>query len=670
MTVKDTPSTSRLLGREYYEDEYNKTLFAWQNFIAGRKEADPAIIPPDIRESWIRCRERGMDPLALPDHKVLTGPDLTRLLDENHDFITISRPFMTNLYRFLAGSAFLVGLFDKEGYLLEIIGDHDRTRLLRTAKLIVGSLWNEEDSGTVSTGLVPILKKPVQVFGCQHYNKNYHRETASGAPIFAPDGTLMGGISLTARYYRANPHTLGMTVAAAQAIGNEVRIRHALSESETALSYQKAVIASIPEAMIAIDNRGCITVLNDHARKLLYFEKNRVEGEPIARVFGMRNRHFLDIIDQNESVTDPEVRIFSRSGSSDYALTVNPIVSPKGQTIGKILIMTETTRLKTLVTKMIGAKANFHFDDIEGRDIKFQRTVEQARMVSQSNSNVLLLGKSGTGKDIFAQAIHNGGDRRNGPYVAINCGAVPRDLILSELFGYSEGAFTGSRRGGSPGKFELADQGTIFLDEIAETPLEFQTALLRVIEEKTVTRIGGSRVRPVDVRIIAATNKDLQEEVRRGNFREDLFYRLNVFVIDMVPLSERRGDIPLLIDLFVRKYGVAMGKRITRIDEKVVEALANYHWPGNVRELQNVIERMMNIVRGHEITEEIIPREITTERAPAWDDVHEAAASPEETERSMISQMLAMKMKKNRMAQKLGMSRSTLYRKLEKYGLD
>ena len=661
-------SATKLMGREYYEEEYSKTLVAWQKFIDGGEEPDPAIVPADIRESWIRCRERGMDPVALPVHKVLKGPDLESLLAENHDFITISRPVMNNLYRFLAGSGFLVGLFDREGYLLEIIGDHDRTRLLQTANLVVGGLWNEADSGTISTGLVSILRKPVQVFGCQHYNRNYHRETASGAPILAPDGAFIGGISLTGRYYRANPHTLGMTVAAAHAIENELRIRQAFAEHELALSYQKAVIASIPEAMITIDNRGCISLLNDHARKLIYSEKSRIEGEPLARIFGMRNRHFLDIIDQNEAVIDAEVRIFSREGSNDYALTVNPIVTPKGQTIGKILIMTEITRLKTLVTKMIGAKAKFHFDDIQGRDIKFLRTMEQARMVSQSNSNVLLLGKSGTGKDIFAQAIHNGGDRKNGPYVAINCGAIPRDLILSELFGYSEGAFTGSRRGGSQGKFELADGGTIFLDEIAETPLEFQTALLRVIEEKTVTRIGGSRVRHVDVRIIAATNKDLHEEVRRGSFREDLYYRLNVFAIHMVPLSERRGDIPLLIDAFVRKYGADMGKRINRIDEEVVDALTNYNWPGNVRELQNVIERMMNIARDHEFTADIIPREIA-EGPLVRDEAHGAMALPEDTERNMIAQMLGMKMKKNRIAKKLGISRSTLYRKLEKYGL-
>lgn len=278
----------------------------------------------------------------------------------------------------------------------------------------------------------------------------------------------------------------------------------------------------------------------------------------------------------------------------EYALA-----TPTGKFMGKILIFSEIKRIKTLVTKMIGAKANFQFEDICGQNPRFLLTLEQGRLVSQSSSNTLLLGESGTGKDIFAQAIHNASLRREGPYVAINCAAIPRDLITSELFGYSEAAFTGSRRGGNQGKFELADGGTIFLDEIAETPLELQAVLLRVILDKSIIRIGGSRVRPVDTRIIAATNKDLLEEVRKGNFRKDLYYRLNVFTIHLLPLTERLDDIPRLVEVFVRKYGDALGKKIYRIDDKVMDAFMHYSWPSNVRELQNVIERMMNYGRGN-----------------------------------------------------------------------
>jgi transcriptional regulator with PAS, ATPase and Fis domain len=442
----------------------------------------------------------------------------------------------------------------------------------------------------------------------------------------------------------------------------------ALRESQLANAYQQTVIGSIPEAIIAIDTQDRITLINDNARSLFRLSKKNVLGEPVAKCCGLENHRFLELIACNEPVTHAEVRIMIRGNANDFTLTCNPILSPRGERIGKIVIMNEINRLKGLVTKMMGAKAKLTFDDIQGRNGQFLRTVEQARMAAHSRSNVLLLGKSGTGKDLFAQAIHNEGPRRNGPYVAINCGAIPRDLITSELFGYSEGAFTGSRRGGSRGKFELADGGTIFLDEIAETPLELQTALLRVIEEKTVTRIGGTRVRPVDVRIIAATNKNLLDEVHKGSFREDLYYRLNVFAIHMIPLRERLDDIPLLVDVFVGKYGKAMGKLVDLVDERVLSLMMLYDWPGNVRELQNVIERMMNVVVGRTITADLLPPEIAHPGSSFMANIPPAPVI--DNERDLIARMLSLKVRKNRIAQTLGMSRSSLYRKITSYGLE
>jgi transcriptional regulator with PAS, ATPase and Fis domain len=226
----------------------------------------------------------------------------------------------------------------------------------------------------------------------------------------------------------------------------------------------------------------------------------RVEGKHIRSIFGIQNERFLNLLNRSEALTDAEVRIALNDESNDYTLTSNPILSLNGEMIGKILILNEIKRAKTLVTKMIGARASLRFEDICGQNPRFLETINQAKMVSQSNSSILLLGKSGTGKDIIARP-YTTPPRQNGPYVAINCAAIPRDLITSELFGHMEGSFTGSRRGGSQGKFELADGGTIFLDEIAETPLELQAVLLRVIEDKSVMRIGGEKVRPVDVRI-------------------------------------------------------------------------------------------------------------------------------------------------------------------------
>jgi sigma-54 dependent transcriptional regulator, acetoin dehydrogenase operon transcriptional activator AcoR len=658
---------------DFYEKIFKQTREEWKKFIRG-DIVNSNIVPCEVLDSWLRCRQMGIDPLTPAENKILTGNELQDLLQKNTDFIAVSLPIMKNLYRFLAGSGFLVCLLDHRGYILEIIGDHDAYQLVRNAYFCVGALWDEKTCGTTGGGMIHILKKPSQLIASQHYKKIYHQESASNAPIFDAEGNLMGGLTLTARYYRTTFHTLGMAVAAAQAIENELRMKRTLIECKTAYegievasSYQKAVIASIPEALLAITREGIISLINDNARRLFTSDKKNVEGIHIRDFFGDKNSPLLTLIEATEPVTDVEVRVLANHAINDYILTCYPILTTKHDIIGKIIIFNELTRAKTLATKMMGAKANFFFEDICGENPRFLMTIAQAKMVAQSHSNVILLGKSGTGKDIFAQAIHNASSRRNGPYIAINCAAIPRDLITSELFGYSEGAFTGSRRGGSPGKFELADGGTIFLDEIAETPLDLQAVLLRVIEDKSITRIGGRESRLVDVRIVAATNKDLREEIRKGTFREDLYYRLNVFAIQMVPLNERPDDITKLFDFFVKKYGITMGKKIIKIDKKIIETFVAYPWPGNVRELQNAIERMMNYCNTDELTADLIPAEIVGNPSTMHSGMF--MESPEDAERKMINALLKLNFRKNKIAEKMKISRATLYNKIKKYGL-
>jgi transcriptional regulator with PAS, ATPase and Fis domain len=319
------------------------------------------------------------------------------------------------------------------------------------------------------------------------------------------------------------------------------------------------------------------------------------------------------------------------------------------------------------VTTTIGAKAKFGFGDIVGTDPRFLPILDMGKKAAESTSNVLLLGESGSGKDIFAQAIHHSSSRRSGPYIAINCGAIPRELITSELFGYTEGAFTGSKKGGSPGKFELADGGTIFLDEIGEMPLELQIVLLRVIEERCVTRIGGKMNMPFDVRIIAATNKNLREEVSKGNFREDLYFRLNVFTIEMIPLRARKNDIPLLVESIISRLNDSLGTDIMEVDERVISQLLDYDWPGNVRELQNVIERMINLAPGSKLTPDLLPMEISN--AKNFFSHHYDNMSLEELEKARIAEMLNADLTKDEMARRLKIARSTLYLKIKKYGL-
>ncbi len=666
--LEKKPFVSR---REQLEPNYYEKFQAieqeWKKFISGDDAVDRTVVSDEVFDSWTRCLQLGVDPLVIPHHKILAGEDLAKLLKDNEYFINISRPFMQNLHKFLAGSGFLVALYEKAGHVLEAIGDDDAVNHARRGEFVSGALWTEESAGNNNVGTVLTLKRPIQIFSAEHYHRYFHHETDSSSPIFSPEGEFIGGICLTGHYFRATRDTLGMVIAAAKAIENEMQTREASRKLQIANSFQKTVITSIPEALITIDNQGCVSLINDNARKMLFQRLETIEGQPIQKVMGRENQQFLSMIKDKETITDAEVRIFSHSGGNDYTMTCNPIIDGDGETIGKIIILNEITRAKTLVTRMIGAKAKFCFEDICGQNSRFLMSIDQARIVSRNSSNVLLLGESGTGKDVFAQAIHNASNRRSGPYLAINCAAIPRDLITSELFGYSDGAYTGSRRGGNQGKFELADGGTIFLDEIAETPLELQAVLLRVIEDKSIVRIGGSRVRPVDVRIIAATNKDIMSEIRKGTFRKDLYYRLSVFSIHMPPLSERLDDIPLLVEHFIKKFEKNSGEKVHMISKHVIETFQHYNWPGNIRELQNVVERMMNYADSDKLTVDHIPPEITKTSVFANDP--ESMTSLKEFEHQAILKMLQGKLKKAEIARKLGMSRPTLYRKLKEYDI-
>ena len=657
---------TKLRELDYYRESYRRTLKEWKKFIAGMDGIDDSIVPPEVLSAWIRCRDYGIEPLQLPVKSVLIGEKLAQLLKKNKGFIDISRPFLMNLYQFLKGSGFHVVLFDREGYLLEIMGDHDTAEMMEAAGGTVGTLWNERSAGHNTVGTIIEVKAPIQIFGSQHYNKHYHGSTGSGAPIFSPDGELLGGITLTARNCRVNAHTLGMAVAAAYAVENELRTMRAFSECQTAYRYRETVMESIAEAMITVDNFNIVSLVNEPAKRLFSIESGRAAGMSLSALLAKKNAMLVRTIDNYDHVIDKEVQVFSHNSWNDYTLTITPIVSAENRQIGKIIVLNEIKRVKTMVTKMMGARAVYHFEDICGQNSRFLISIEQARMVAQNDSNILLLGKSGTGKDIFAQSIHNASSRKDGPFVAINCGAIPRDLIASELFGHEEGSFTGARRGGSPGKFELAEGGTIFLDEIAELPLELQPVLLRVIEDKSITRIGGKKTRKIDVRIITATNKNLREEIAKGSFREDLFYRVNVFSIELIPLGQRRDDITILTKWFIKKYEARLEKRIRHVDDAVMDAFKRYDWPGNVRELQNVVERMMNLARSDVLTCDLMPEELINSETPAPDLLNDME-SREEKERKIIEKMIDLNFQKTEIAEKLNISRSTLYRKFKKY---
>jgi len=350
-----------------------------------------------------------------------------------------------------------------------------------------------------------------------------------------------------------------------------------------------------------------------------------------------------------------------------FNLSAYPLLDNEQNLNYVIYVFNEVKNIRKLTNKIMKMQAIYTFDKIIGQNNEFVKTIEFAKKVADSKSTILLTGESGTGKEVFAQSIHNHSNRKNKTFVAINCGAIPKNLIESELFGYEEGAFTGAKKNGHPGKFEIADGGTIFLDEIGEMPLDMQTRLLRVIEEGTVSRIGGTKEIIVDARIIAATNRDLIDEVKTGNFRKDLFYRLNVLPLRLPSLRERKDDIPLLIDYFMNRISKRINRKKIEIPKDYLSTLVEYDWPGNIRELENHIELILN-------TESITNINKKSQHSIQKDTFPEQDVSSltlEDIEKSHIAKVLkSFDGNISNAAKALGIGRNTLYRKIDKYNID
>ena len=356
-----------------------------------------------------------------------------------------------------------------------------------------------------------------------------------------------------------------MLGAAVYAVMEQLGLRELLGE-------QKALLELMDEGVITLDAGGAIRLINAKAMRMLHL-RDTPAGVNIAAVIRF-SRAVAPLLEAGKAFHDVDTTLMLEDGARSVPCVLSAAVNHS--TGGMILTLRETGRMREFATRLVGAKAAFSFSDIMGTSPRLLEALRKARKIAESDTTVLLLGESGTGKELFAQSLHNASPRRRKPFVVVNCGALPRELIQSELFGYTEGSFTGASRQGKPGKFELADGGTIFLDEIGEMPLDVQVNLLRLLQNREVVRIGGQRVRRVDIRIIAATNRDLRRAVQSRTFREDLYYRLNVFPLHIPPLRERRGDIALLARHFMRKFARQAGNALKDISEEALRALEGY----------------------------------------------------------------------------------------------
>lgn len=620
----------------------------------------------------------------------ISNKEFKKALSESADLISVAEPYMHLLHSFLDPNHFWVTLMDSNGIILKIVGSEKMLQEAHATNLYEGSYRGEEAPYPGLFYACWQMDKPFQIVATEHPASIDDNIAGAGSPIHdVGTGKCIGVIGISGHWWKSHDHTMGLTIMTAEAIARQLALLQKNADTIEANQKLNTALESADFGMIYFHSDGSIHAANQHAIEMLSLKlEDKNTFLKSRRIFDFFNNTIcqddLDKIDREIDLSGN----FScdLAPAQKYVPLHCTIRRVSGQKSDYFMQLQKCSDLNKMAADRAIPQTPFTFHDIIGESSILMDTIDTAQIASKHNSSVLITGESGTGKEMFAQAIHNSSPRAKEPFIAINCGAIPKSLIESELFGYEPGAFTGAQKNGHPGKFELANKGTIFLDEIGDMPYEIQVALLRVLQTKEVVRIGGKSPVKIDVRVIAATNQNLEERIRENTFRQDLYYRLNVLNIRLPALRERVDDIALLSNFFIQKYGHAFDKRVTGVSEDALIAMKRYNWPGNVRELENTIERAVIVCSGNFLQISDLPEAIRQVHM----DVHGPAQSPpsaspmlnggmldsglyydpNQLEREELRQYLhSCGGNLSDVAKQLGVSRPTVYRKLKKYGL-
>ncbi|WP_409068493.1 sigma-54-dependent Fis family transcriptional regulator [Clostridium caseinilyticum] len=636
--------------------------------IYGKDKQDNIIKKSHERSVYFGIEENRVFP-----KKILKGDEITNNIEKNKSFLKIASQFIEILYDFLKGSEFFIILTDKEGCILKIIGDKEVMDIANNLNMVVGAFMSENSIGTNAMGTAIKENIPIQISEKEHFIKAYHRWTCSAAPIHDIDGDIIGCLNLTGDRDMVHSHTLGLVVAAVKSIENQINVDNANKKLLETYQYMNTIVDSISSGIYVVDFRGKIKTINKAACNILGIQDKDVLDKNVENILP-NWQHIFERIKNGKTYEDKEAVLSDRVIKGRYNVSATPI-KIENQIIGMVIVFKEIKTVINLVNKYSGMRAVYNFEDIIGESKEIKKVISYAKSISSSPSTVLIEGESGTGKELLAQSIHNYGDRKENSFIAINCGAIPKSLIESELFGYEDGAFTGAKRGGHAGKFELANGGTLFLDEIGEMPLDMQVNLLRVLQEGYVTRVGGDKIIPVNVRIIAATNKDLKKEVEMGTFRQDLYYRLSVIPIILPPIRERRGDLPILIKYFLRSKSIKLNKPMPHIKEDIYSNMLQYGWPGNIRELENFIENIVNLKGDSSFVLEDDFKNIEHKQHSFHENnigllyTNKIRTLEEIEKEAIINTLNEYNRNMSKSAKVLGITRATLYSKIKKYNI-
>lgn len=642
---------------------------AWENHVAGGNLVG-STVRKLIGSSWDRCSTVGVDAHHSRSPVVVAEGALHRLRQQHRLLMEAAASTLAENATLLADARCMLVLSDSAGVVLDIAGPPSTLDAGRDVNLIVGGDWSEPVIGTNAIGTVIATERPVQVHAAEHYCEGVKRWTCSAAPIHDPrDHTLLGVLDVSGPGMSFCRQNLAVALTAARNI-EATLVKRLLGERTRLLEACLRARPRDGEGVVVLDHSGCVVFINEEALARM------LRGDMGLRLnVGQRlaERGMTPTLeDLAKGLPEEYRREWMRSlGTGDEALGTLLVIPDEPRHSVPAAAASGSSVVSATSAPIDAARGGEvdPFAGIIGDSPRLRSTLARARRLAAGSVPLLIEGETGVGKELFARGVQSASGVANGPLITCNCGALSKELIGSELFGYVKGAFTGASNDGRVGCFELADGGTLCLDEIGEMPMDLQPWLLRVLDEGVVVRLGDHRPRHVNVRLLALTNRDLRAEVAAGRFRQDLYYRIGVTSLSIPPLREREGDVLRLLEHFNVSLSASHGRAPLEFEARTVAALVKHAWPGNVRELRNVVEGLVLMSGAAPVALENLPRELAagavSPNATRSDD-----GGLEASERCTIT--LAIERTGGNLslaARQLGISRSTLYRKMDRFGL-
>jgi len=627
-------------------------------------------VRPLIQASWQRCVSDAVNPLVANKAIELDEQQLESVRESYRELISASEPILRDAKDLLADSGTIMHLVAPTGMILCSHGDDHTRDLANDFSLVPGANWNESVAGTNAIGTAPNVGSAVQVHAYEHFWENINNWNCPAAVIRDPfENKILGAVNISGLKNTLHDYCLALAVSGARRIeGQLAQLQMAKRDLLLGITLDRFG-APGSDGLLLLDLNGRLVRTNHQADRVLASRGLKINLSP-----------------SNPILTLNEAGRFSErsepSLKQPHPQWVEPL-SHQGEQVGFIAVIPFPTPKRTATARASGAEqltnreSHNGFSRLVGRNPLFIKSIQQAARLAKAPIPVLLQGETGVGKELFASAMHEMSPASSKEFIALNCGSLSRDLLAGELFGYVDGAFTGARRGGMTGKIEAANGGTLFLDEIGEMPLDLQPMFLRVLQESEICRIGETQPRKVSFRLIAATNRDLAQEVAEGRFRMDLYYRISSMTLTIPPLRERSDDVLLLAEHILTGLSEQHGGAIKQLSPALQTLLENHSWPGNIRELSNLITAAYFLTDGDQLTPEDLPANLLAQNLTGGTNAgihtHEIGADNplDQAEKEVICRVIQEQGGNlTRAARQLNIAKSTLYIKLSKYGID